>query len=430
MSENFFVKKIISPIERFLNLEANSGFILLGAAILALIFANSSLWPFYQTLLDWPLSFHFGEFTFKMSLYHWVNDGLMVIFFFLVGLEIKKELIIGSLSSKQKAVLPFMAALGGMVVPACIYLMFNISKESAIGWAIPMATDIAFAVGVLTFLSRQVPFSLKIFLLALATIDDLGAVLVIASFYSENISGFWLSLSGIFIFFVFYLKHLQVQKWIFYVFLGVGLWFCVYNSGIHATIAGVILGLMTPVRPLLKKKDIKTKLEKFILHSELSTLSVEDVRKTLRKLQSPAQLLIDILHKWVSFFIMPVFAFFNSGLRFDEHFSFSQFSLSSVTQGIFLGLVVGKPLGIFLFSWFSVQRKWTTWPEGVRPFHILGVGFLAGIGFTMALFISHLSMKFDPVLETFSKVSILSASLLAGIIGFIVLFLHGKHENK
>lgn len=430
MSKKSLIQNILSPIERFLALQTSSGILLLGSAILALIFANSPLKDWYNDLLHFPLSIGFGNFLLEMSLHHWVNDGLMVIFFFVVGLEIKRELVGGSLSSRKEAFLPFIAALGGMVVPALIYIAFNTSQESIIGWGIPMATDIAFAVGVLAFI-LNIPLSLKIFLLALATIDDLGAVLVIASFYSTELSGFWISISGVVVFLTFCFRHLRVHSYFIYIILGTILWFAILKSGIHATIAGVILGLMTPARPLFSRKsDVDEELKQLLLKNKPTTYQLEKTAQKLRSLQSPAQLLIDRLHGWVSFTIMPVFAFCNSGLRFDSEFSFSDFSSSPVFYGIFLGLFVGKPVGIFLFSWISVHLKWTQWPAHIRPFHILGVGCLAGIGFTMALFISSLSLSYNPVLENYSKASIFLASLLSGIVGFLILFICNKKDSK
>jgi len=430
MSKKSLIQNILTPIERFLALQTSSGILLLGSAILALICANTPLKSWYNDLLYFPISIGFGNFLLEMSLHHWVNDGLMVIFFFVVGLEIKKELISGSLSSRKEAFLPFMAALGGMVVPALIYLSLNASQESVVGWGIPMATDIAFAVGVLAFV-LNIPLSLKIFLLALATIDDLGAVLVIASFYSSELSGFWISISGLAVFLIFCFKQLRIHSYFIYLLVGTILWFAILKSGIHATIAGVILGLMTPARPLSSRKsDADKELRKLISKNQPTTYQLEKTAQKLRSLQSPAQMLIDRLHGLVSFIIMPVFAFCNSGLKFDEEFSFSDFSASSVFYGIFLGLVVGKPVGIFLFSWISVRLKWAQWPAYVRPFHILGVGCLAGIGFTMALFISSLSLNYNPVLENYSKASIFLASLLSGILGFLILFICGKKDSK
>ena len=430
MSKKSIIQNILSPIERFLALQTSSGILLLGSAILALICANTSLKPWYSDLLHFPISIGFGNFLLEMSLHHWVNDGLMVIFFFVVGLEIKRELIGGSLSSRREAFLPFIAALGGMVVPALIYIAFNSSQESIVGWGIPMATDIAFAVGVLAFV-LNIPLSLKIFLLALATIDDLGAVLVIASFYSSELSGFWISVSGIVVFLTFCFRQLRIYSYFIYLVLGVILWFAILKSGIHATIAGVILGLMTPARPLSSRKsDVEEDLKQLISESRPTTYQLEKMTHKLRSLQSPAQMLIDRLHGLVSFIIMPIFAFCNSGLSFDSSFSFTDFSVSPVFYGIFLGLFVGKPVGIFLFSWFSVRLKWAQWPAYVRPSHILGVGCLAGIGFTMALFISSLSLSYNPILENYSKASIFLASLLSGIVGFLILFFYGKKDSK
>ncbi|MDE0151720.1 MAG: Na+/H+ antiporter NhaA [Bdellovibrionales bacterium] len=430
MSRKSIIQNILSPIERFLALQTSSGILLLGSAILALFFANSPLKDWYNDLLHFPIAIGFGNFLLEMSLHHWVNDGLMVIFFFVVGLEIKRELVGGSLSSKREAFLPFIAALGGMVVPALIYIAFNTSQESIVGWGIPMATDIAFAVGVLAFI-LNIPLSLKIFLLALATIDDLGAVLVIAFFYSTELSGFWMSISGVVVFLTFCFRQLRVHSYLIYIVLGTILWFAVLKSGIHATIAGVILGLMTPARPLFSRKsDVDEELKQLLSKNKPTTYQLEKTAQKLRSLQSPAQLLIDRLHGWVSFIIMPVFAFCNSGLRFDSEFSFSDFSVSPVFYGIFLGLFVGKPVGIFLFSWISVHLKWTQWPAHIRPLHILGVGYLAGIGFTMALFISSLSLSYNPILENYSKASIFLASLLSGIAGFLILFIESKKDSK
>ncbi len=430
MSKKSLIQNILSPIERFLALQTSSGILLLGSAILALICANTPLKSWYTNLLHFPISIGFGDFLLEMSLHHWVNDALMVIFFFVVGLEIKRELIGGSLSSRKEAFLPFMAALGGMIVPALIYLSFNVDQESVVGWGIPMATDIAFAVGVLAFV-LNIPLSLKIFLLALATIDDLGAVLVIASFYSSELSGFWISLSGVVVFLTFCFRQLRIHSYFIYLVLGIVLWFAILKSGIHATIAGVILGLMTPARPLSSRKsDVEETLKQLISENQLTTYQLEKMAHKLRSLQSPAQLLIDRLHGLVGFVIMPIFAFCNSGLQFDEEFSFTDFSSSSIFHGIFLGLFVGKPIGIFLFSWISVRLKWAQWPAYVRPFHILGVGCLAGIGFTMALFISSLSLNYNPILENYSKASIFLASLLSGILGFLILFFYGKKDQQ
>lgn len=310
MIENNIIKTFLSPIERFLKLQSSSGIVLLASAVLALVFANSPLSSFYESLLKFPISVGIGSFVLEMSLHHWVNDGLMVIFFFVVGLEIKRELVIGSLSSKSEALLPFAAALGGMIVPALIYVFYNVSQESIIGWGVPMATDIAFAIGVLAFASRHVPLTLKIFLLALATIDDLGAVLVIALFYSTDISGFWFSLAGMVVFLTFCFKQMRVNSYLVYMILGTFLWFFIYKTGVHTTITGVILGLMAPVRHLrIRKSKVNEELHRLIDTEQPSSYEIEKVKRMLRDLQPPTQFLIDKLHLFVSFFAMPVFAF-------------------------------------------------------------------------------------------------------------------------
>ena len=422
MIKDQIVKNLLTPIERFLKLQSSSGIVLILSALLALVMANSPLSSFYNSLLYTPVGIGIGSFFLEMTLHHWVNDGLMVIFFFVVGLEIKRELSIGTLSSKSEALLPFVAALGGMIIPALIYITFNYSQESVIGWGIPMATDIAFAVGILAFVSRHIPFALKIFLLAVATIDDLGAILVIAFFYSTDISGFWISLAGLVTFVTFCFKQMRVNSYLVYSILGIILWYFIYQTGIHATITGVILGLMAPVRHLnVRKSKVNEKLQSLIQKENPSTYEIERTKRMLRDLQSPAQFLIDRLHLFVSFFVMPAFAFFNSGLYLGSGLSFSEVFSNSIFKGVFLGLLIGKPLGVFLFSWLAVKIKWANWPSLVTPQMILGAGFLSGIGFTMSLFISHLSLSFNDSLETYSKSAIFLASLIAGLIGYFIL---------
>ena len=322
-----------------------------------------------------------------------------------------------------------MAALGGMIVPALVYVVLNYSQETISGWGIPMATDIAFAVGILAFLSGRAPLSLKIFLLALATIDDLGAVLVIASFYSSDISWFWISMSFAVVLFIFCLKQFRVQSYWVYMIAGAGLWFVILKSGVHATIAGVILGLMTPARAFCAQ-NLSEERDEPLLPPGQTADSLELVKQKLEGLRPPAQFLIDRLHHFVSFFVMPVFAFFNSGLDFRGGISMRELPENSAVQGIFLGLVIGKPAGIFLFSWVSVHFRFARWPQGAGPAHILGVGCLAGIGFTMALFISGLSLGYDTMLENYAKASIFLASLASGVLGFMILyFFSGKNKN-
>ena len=367
--------------------EAASGVLLLLSALIALIWANSPWDKVYQEILHYPVGFSLGDEAISFSLHHFVNDGLMAIFFFVVGLEIKKELVVGELSTPKKALFPLFAAIGGMFVPALFYLAFNgEGSPGRMGWGIPMATDIAFAIGVLSLLSKRIPHVLKVFLMALAIVDDLGAVLVIAFFYSQAISSQFLAFTGLAVFIIFCVRKMGFHNNFLYFFLGCCLWFIVLKSGVHATVAGVIMGLMTPAG-------------------------------------GPAESLIKRWHPYTIWLIMPVFAFFNAGVHLKSGFSFSEFLYHPVSVGVFLGLLLGKPLGILLFSYLARFFNLSDWPAGFSWVRLTGIGFLAGIGFTMSLFISHLSFfESHPELSVYSKLGILLASLLAMIAGLLILF--------
>lgn len=372
-------RKIIRPIELFFAIESCSSILLFATMGLALFLANSSWSENY---------FHFIHFEFfGLSVLHWINDGLMAIFFFLVGMEIKREVVQGELSSIKKATLPIAGAIGGMMGPALLYYFFNPSPPAVQGWGIPMATDIAFALGVLSFFGKRVPFSLKIFLLALAIVDDLGAVLIIAFFYTKNIYLEFLTSGALLLIAMEAMKRIGIKKKIFYVFLGAIIWFCFFKSGVHATIAGVLIGLITP-------------------------LQITDGTNPLEKLTG-------LLHPWVSYGIMPIFALVNSGVALAT--TDSSLFFHPIFKGITLGLAVGKPLGILLASSLAVLTGLTTLPRGVNWQQMLGVSCLGGIGFTMSLFISSLALSTD--LEVFSKSGILmgsffSATLGAGLLAF------------
>ncbi len=381
--------KLPTHFERFFSLEAAGGVMLLISTGLALLWANSPWRMVYEALLHLPVGFQVGSISFFYSLHHWVNDALMVIFFFVAGLEIKRELVVGELSSPKKAALPIFAALGGMIVPAICYLMFNLQSDTQVGWGIPMATDIAFAIGILSLMSKKVPLSLKVFLLSLAIVDDLGAVLVIAFFYSHEIIGRFLAFASVVLFLIYCAKKAGIQNLLFYIISGVGLWFFVLKSGVHATVAGVVLGLMAPVE---------------------------------NSSHTNAQQLIEILHPYVIWVIMPVFAFFNAGVVFSGSFSIGDFLSHPVSMGILMGLVIGKPVGILLFSLLGVRLKLAVYPSDAHWLQLAGVGCLAGIGFTMSLFISHLSFD-SSELEIYSKLSILIASVLAMVLGFFILII-------
>lgn len=423
------VKKLLTPFERFFAMQASAGIFLLFSAVVALVWANSSWSEIYHNILHYPLSIHLGSFSLSYSLHHWVNDALMVIFFFVVGLEIKRELSVGELSTPKQAALPIFAALGGMVVPALIYLVFNSQGATQVGWAIPMATDIAFAVGILSLMSHRVPLSLKVFLLALAIVDDLGAVLVIAFFYSQEIIGQYLAFAGLMVFVIFCAKKVDVKNITFYVFCGVFLWFFILKSGVHSTIAGVILGLMCPSRFFTDRQEKLNKIKELSL-SIPSYKKVKKMKKLLRGFHTPTHRLIEDLHPYVSWIIMPVFAFFNAGVEFKSGFSMNEFVSHPVSLGILFGLFLGKPIGILLFSFLGVRLKLAVWPSQFNWRNLTGVGFLAGIGFTMALFISHLSFDSQPELAVYSKTSILLASLLAMIVGLSFLLFSSKNTGE
>ncbi len=365
-------------LQIFLGKEIASGFLLLSCTLFALFLANSSFSESYFSLLHFP--------AFGHSLHAWVNDGLMAIFFFLVGMEIKRELVAGELASPKQAALPIAAAIGGMVVPALIYYAFNPSGLAARGWGIPMATDIAFALGVLSLFGKRVPLPLKIFLLALAIVDDLGAVMVIALFYSGGISGPALAVAVAGLGAMGLCRYLGWSRYLPYVLLGVLVWAAVWRSGIHATVAGVVIGLLTPYRFFSKENTAF----------------------------SPLEDLIHKLHPWVSFGIMPIFALANAGVDVRGA-ELNGLVRDSVFVGVFFGLVCGKPLGILVASWIAVQSKVASLPRGVGWGEILGVSALGGVGFTMALFISSLAMA--PEQEVFSKMGILLASVVAAVGG-------------
>lgn len=354
------------------------------ATLVAMLAANSPASEFYFHILDLKVL--------GLTIQHWINDGLMAIFFFLIGMEIKREIVDGELASFRQAALPVFAALGGMILPATIYLIFNSSSVMAKGWAIPMATDIAFALGVLTLLGKRVPLSLKIFLLTLAIVDDLGAIIVIATFYTEEIRslGLWLAFAGIVG--VIGARSLGLKSYFFYLPLGLILWLGIFYSGIHATIAGVILGFLTPASFANERKSGAT--------------------------FSPLDNLIHMLHPWVSFGIMPIFALTNAGIPFAG-VTPSSLLADSVSIGVIIGLLLGKPVGVLLFSYFSVFLGLAKFPRGLRWQDLVGISCLSGIGFTMAIFITNISLPEGHA--KYAKIGVLVASGLSAILGYCLL---------
>ena len=422
-----FLNTVVSPLQKFAHLESSSGILLIIATLVAMTWANSPWAESYLHLQHLDVGLSIGSFAISKTLHHWVNDGLMVIFFFVVGMEIKRELVVGELSSPKKAALPIFAAIGGMIVPAAFYAFFNATDpNTSHGWAIPMATDIAFAVGVLVLLGKRVPVTLMVFLLALAIVDDLGAVIVIAAFYTETVVAQALGWALVGLALISFLKFAGVRPRVVYFVISVGVWFAVLKSGVHATVAGVVLGFLTPIKPLVPistLQQVGTALLK-----DPNTENFDKLEFLVYESQSPVDYLIDLLHPWVNFAIMPIFALMNAGIPL-KGIELGPVIQHPITIGVLLGLAIGKPVGIFLCSWLAVKFKLATLPKGVNWAQIFGVGALGGIGFTMALFIGHLSFK-QPEFEVFSKVGILSGSTLAAIIGAGVLLLVGSKQES
>jgi len=421
--------RLTAPLRRFLAIEAASTILLLAATALAVLWANSPWAESYAGFWHTKLSLVVGSHTLALSLGHWVNDGLMVLFFFLVGLEIKHELVHGELASRERAMLPLSGALGGMLVPAAIYASLHTGGPAAAGWGVPMATDIAFAVAALAVLGRRVPSGLKVFLLALAIVDDLGAVTVIAVFYSHDLSTTALALAGLGLVATFGLRQAGVRSYPVYWAMGAGIWLATLASGIHATVAGVALGLLTPSRPLGVPDGWIDRVRRFtgeVLEGlDEGRLDVERKRvlgglgALEREGLAPLEYLTTRLHPWVAFGIMPIFALANAGVVLESAALADPFALR-VSTAVALGLLVGKPLGITLFAWIAVRLGLAVLPGGTGWGAILGAGALGGIGFTMALFITALAFT-DPALAAASKVGVMVASVAATAAGLAVL---------
>ncbi len=425
---------LLLPIKNFIEKQTSVGLLLIFAAFLAMIVANSPLADAYHSL--WKQYIHLGinDWVIRKNLLHWINDGLMSMFFFLVGLELKREILKGELSSFRKSMLPIAAAIGGMLVPALIYYYFNAGLPSLSGWGIPMATDIAFALGILYLLGDRVPFSLKILLTAIAIVDDLGAVLVIAFFYTSEISIESLALGGFFLLILLSANLIGIRNTLFYAIMGIGgLWLAILLSGVHATIAAVLAAFAIPTSkridaPLFLRKArlLSYQIRKNLKYRKKAPQKAEEnITNTIEKFSAltedstpPLQRLEHALHPFVSFVVLPVFAFANAGVTINAD-SFDLL-LSPVTLGIVFGLIFGKFFGIVLFSRIMVWLKICALPEGVAWKHVYGLGFLAAIGFTMSLFITELAFENETYMVQ-AKIGILSASLLAGIIGFIYL---------
>jgi len=416
---------------RFVHSEVTGSLILLTCTLVALAWANSPWAESYFHLLHTELGFSIAGTDRTLSLHHWINDFLMAIFFFVVGLEIKREMVVGRLSTFDKAVLPVAAALGGMIAPALFYFFLNTSGEASRGWGVPMATDIAFALGVLSLFGKRVPIGLKVFLTALAIADDLGAVLIIAIFYTKNLDLAELVLAGVFMLLILGARKIGIRSPLVYLLLAVVVWVDVFASGVHATVAGVLLAMLMPVKAgrdpehffaevrerwdALRASDLT---RDSMIHDRSQLDAISNLRRAAQDMEPAGLLLEERLHPFVVFFILPLFAFFNAGVRIEG--SFTETLAQPVSLGVILGLVFGKQVGITLFSWIAVKSGRATLPEGVDWGDLYGAACLGGVGFTMSLFIAELAFE-TPLLGAEAKIGILTASLIAAIWGVVVL---------
>jgi Na+:H+ antiporter, NhaA family len=380
-------------VRKFLKKESSSGLVLIFVTLLALLFSNTFLSEFYNSFLHTKIEFRIGHYLeISKPLILWVNDGLMAIFFLHIGLEVKRELLLGHLSSFSKISLPLIAAIGGMAIPALTFILFNSGDEFAMkGWAIPTATDIAFALGILALLGKKVPTSLKIFLMALAIFDDLGAILIIAFFYTDDLSILSMLFASAAIFILFLMNKLQILSLGLYILVGIIMWICVLKSGVHATLAGIILAFTIPLNAINEK----------------------------RKLVSPSKTLEHFLHNWVAFFILPIFAFVNAGIDLRD-MSIEKIS-EPVSLGIIFGLFLGKQLGVFTFVVLAIKLRLAKLPKCASWSQLYGVSVLTGIGFTMSLFIDSLAYNDSNIFFYTDKLAILIGSVLSGIFGYLIL---------
>ena len=423
-SDNSLAKFVARPVLRFVDREVAGGILLLVATAIALIWVNTGWDDSYNALWHTEIELAVGTWHLPhMSLGHFVNDGLMALFFFVVGLEIKRELVTGDLRSVRAAALPVIGAMGGMVVPALFYVMLNTSGEASRGWGIPMATDIAFAIGIVALLGSRVSPKIKLFLLTLAIVDDIGAIAVIAIFYSSDLSTGWLITASVGLIAVWILQRVRVWAIPVYAVLGIFIWYAPLASGVHATIAGVALGLLTPARPLLSQRDAQQ-----IVDALPSDANVAEVRYASFLAQESVPLterLENMLHPFTAFMIIPIFALANAGIKLSGN-TISDAATSSVTLGIMLGLVIGKPLGITLFTWVAT-RFGLTLPEGVHWPQFIGMGFAAGIGFTVSIFVGGLAFESERITDL-AKIGILVASLIAAVAALLLLR-YGKQSD-
>jgi NhaA family Na+:H+ antiporter len=435
-----FVEDLVRPFQQFAEKEASSSILLLGAAVIAVVWANSPLSPLYYSFWHTDVTLSLGPYRISKTLLHWINDGMMAFFFFTVGLEIKAEMLVGELASFRKAFLPAAAALGGMLFPSLLYFLINRSGPAAGGWGIPMATDIAFSLGAVAVFGRKLPLGLRAFLSAFAIADDLGAALVIALFYTKTIVWSYLLVGIVFVFALALANFLWIRKTLVYALLGLGLWLAVLGSGVHATVAGIVVAMFIPAKGKYDTdkfmQEVNSLMSEFqcetsgcgrsILLNQRHLNAVQSIELATHLAETPLQRLEHTLHPWVAFVIVPLFALGNAGMTFSGAGIFEALS-SPPALGIALGLLFGKPIGITLFSYLAVRTGLASLPRGLTWTHVLGAGLLGGIGFTMSLFVMGLSFS-NSVLADQAKLGILVGSFFSATLG--LLFLKKVSEKK
>ena len=433
--------RLLTPLEEFIHRQTTSGILLMLCAVTALYLANSQWSVAYHHFLQLPFTLGLPEFQLSKSLHHWINDGLMAMFFFVIGLELKREILVGELADPKQAILPIVAAIGGMLVPVLIYLSINPEGHALDGWGIPMATDIAFALGALALLGNRIPKSLLTFLVALAIVDDLGAVMVIALFYTETIDIQALVIVAVMLGSLITLNLGGIRRPLPYILFGIILWIAMLKSGVHATLAGILLAFTIPMRPKYEPARFLLHINEMIVQikrayqKETNIVKNNELRSRVRALeegihlvQAPAQIMERTMHLPSAYIIIPVFSLANAGVPIDWS-SLNTVITHPVSIGITLGLVVGKLVGIAGFTWVAVKLGFTSLPPGINFKHIIGVALMGGIGFSMSIFIAELGFAHSAEDLLMAKTGVLFASLLAGVSGFLWLNITSKNIN-
>jgi len=430
-------KLLLTPFQKFVRTESLAGLLLFGATIIALIWSNSTYGHIYEGLWKKEIGVSFQNFELKKALILWINDGLMAVFFFVIGLELKRELLIGEINTLKKATFPFIAALGGVLVPVAFYLLLNEDPETAKGWGIPMATDIAFALALLTTLGKRVPLSLKVFLTAFAIIDDIAAVLVIAIFYSVNVSWLYIFYGLILIVFLGLLYYFRKYSFVIGIVLAIVIWFLFLKSGVHPTIAGVLLAFTIPMKRRLNVSlfsdnlnSISQKLSNAVDDGKRHLLTKDEIKcidhldNLAFEVRSPLQHLEHKLHSIVAYFILPVFAFANAGVVIDLNYDFNYALMTNIAISLFLG----KFIGVALFSYLGNKLRISEYPSGVTFNQIVGISAVAGVGFTMSIFIDNLAFQGDLLIINSAKIGIIIGSITAAAVGYVILRLTSKKQ--